>query len=305
MSLIVKMLNLQAELFLLILVGFFLKKRGIVDVKCRKCLSDMLINVILPANIVNSFLFGVEMSPEVLKNSAIAVGMGAFIQVLAINGSKLLFRRYPKAKKSVMSYGMICSNATFIGLPLAGALFGPAGVMYTSIFEIPMRFAMWTSGIALFGDVDKKDAWRKLAVHPCIVTVFIGFALLAFQVKLPTFATMTITALSRCTTPMSMMIIGAILADADVKGILTSDVVYFTFLRNIAFPLLILGFSRLIGFDGLLMYISVLMTCMPAGSTGSILADKYGGDALYAAKIIFVSTIFSIFTIPMFTALIQ
>ena len=48
----------------------------------------------------------------------------------------------------------------------------------------------------------------------------------------------------------------------------------------------------------------MLMTGMPAGSTTSILADKYGCDAVFASEITFTSTLLSIVTIPLLTLLV-
>ena len=43
---------------------------------------------------------------------------------------------------------------------------------------------------------------------------------------------------------------------------------------------------------------------MPAGSTTVILADKYDGDGHYASKVMFVSTLLSMLTIPLLCAII-
>ncbi len=50
--------------------------------------------------------------------------------------------------------------------------------------------------------------------------------------------------------------------------------------------------------DKLLVSICVIMSGMPAGSTTSILADQYGGDAMFALQMTFVFTLLSIATIP-------
>ena len=68
MAEISSLLTLQGQLALLTLIGFFLARKGIINAQGRKCLTDLLINVILPANIIQSFL--VEFSWDVLKSSA-------------------------------------------------------------------------------------------------------------------------------------------------------------------------------------------------------------------------------------------
>ncbi len=305
MAFIVKMLNLQIMLFALMAVGILVKKAGIITSENRKSFSNLLINVILPCNIVSSFIGGVEISHELLENCILAVVLSALIQIFVTYGSRLLFRKAEAGRKSVMSYGMICSNSSFIGLPVAAELYGDMGVLYTSIFQIPVRFTMWTAGLALFTNVDRKSALKKLATHPCIIAIFVGFFLMILPVSLPAFALNTINSISKCTTPLSMFVIGAILADADIKTMFSKDVLYFTFFRLLGLPLLVWAVLLPFHFDKLLLSICVIMSGMPAGSTTSILADQYGGDSMFASQMTFVSTLLSIVTIPLLGVILK
>lgn len=303
MAFFASMLSVQLMLFCLIVSGIFIRKTGIINESGRKVLSDLLINVILPCNIVHSFMSGAQVSGDFVRNCVLMVLLSALIQVAATYGSKLLFRRYPRKQKSVLSYGMICSNSSFVGLPIAETLFGDLGVMYTSVFQIPIRFTMWTAGLALFTSVNRKDAFRKLVKHPCIVSIFIGILLMLLPIPLPAFLDNTIYAISKCTTPISMFVIGSILADAPVKSLFSKPVLYYTFLRLLAFPLLVYLVLLPFHLDSLSVNIAVLMTGMPAGSTGAVLADQYDCDAPFYSQLIFTSTLFSIFTIPLLTLL--
>lgn len=305
MKFVVKMLNLQVMLFILMAVGMLVKKAGIMTSENRKSFSNLLINVILPCNIISSFMGGIEISPAFLKNCVLAVVLSAVIQIFVTYFNKLLFRKAATARKNVMSYGMICSNSSFIGLPVAEELYGSLGVLYTSIFQIPVRFTMWTAGLALFTDVDRKAAFKKLMKHPCIIAIFIGFVLMILPFSLPEFLNDTIYSVSKCTTPVSMFVIGAILADADIKTMFSKEVLYFTFWRLLGLPLLIWIVLLPFHLDKLLVSICVIMSGMPAGSTTSILADQYGGDAMFASQMTFVSTLLSIITIPVLGMLLN
>ena len=305
MELFWEMLSLQGTLFLLILAGVLAKKTGIVSETGRKTLSDLLIYIVLPCNILESFLSGGQMPEGFVRNCLLAVGISAGIQLLAVYGSKLLFRKYPRGEKSVLSYGMICSNSGFIGLPIARLMFGDLGVIYTSVFQIPLRFTMWTAGLSLFTSVSRKDAFRKLARHPCIIAVFVGLALMAVPIQLPGVLSDALDSLSGCTVPLSMLVIGTILADAPIRSLFSRPVLWYSCLRLVLFPLLIWVLLRPLGLDPTLVNVCVLMTGMPAGSTGSILADKYGGAALFASELAFASTLCSIVTIPLLTLLLN
>ena len=298
MEFILKMLNLQFMLFALMMVGVIANKVHIITSQNRKAFSDLLINIVLPCNIVNSFLSKVEISDSFFRNCVLMLLLSSGIQIFATFISKLLFARFEKKKKNIMSYGLICSNSSFIGLPIAETLYGSIGVMYTSIYQIPTRFTMWTAGLSLFTSVDKKDAFKKLAKHPCIIAIFVGFFLMLLPVSLPSFLQNTIASISRCTIVLSMLVIGAILVETDIRTIFTKEVLYYTAIRLLLFPRFIFAVLQPFHLDPLLISICVIMSGMPAGSTTSVLADKYNCDPAFASRIIFVSTLFSIFTIP-------
>ena len=293
------MASLQLMLFCLILVGMIMKKANVIRAEGQKALSDLLLNAVLPCNIVHSFMGGVQASGEFVRNCVWMFFLSVGIQLAAIYGSRMLFFKYQKAQKNVLSYGIICSNSSFIGLPVAETLFGDLGVMYTSVFQIPIRFTMWTAGLSLFTDVDKKDAFRKIIRHPCIVAILIGVLVMVSPWPLPGVLNRSLQSVSQCTTPLSMFIIGSILADAPVRSLFSRTVFYYTFLRLIAFPVLVYLILLPLQMDQMLCGICLLMTGMPAGSTTSILANQYGGDAALASEITFTSTLFSITTIPL------
>ena len=234
-----EMLSLQETMFLLILTGVLIKKLKIIDAAGRKMLSDLLIDVILPCNIVESFLGGMVFPDGFARNCLLAVGLSAVIQLMSIYGSKLLFRKYPREQRSVLSYGIICSNSSFVGLPVARLLFGDLGVIYTSMFQIPLRFTMWTAGLSLFTSVSRKDAFRKLVRHPCIIAVFAGLLLMAAPVSLPGFLDSAVASVSSCTVPVSMFVIGTILADAPIRSMFSKPVLWYTCLRLVLYPLLL------------------------------------------------------------------
>ncbi|MDD5945124.1 MAG: AEC family transporter [Clostridia bacterium] len=292
------MLNLQLTLLMLIAVGFLIRKINIMDEHTQSKLSDMLINVILPCNIVYSFMGDTEMSPEFAYNCILAFVISLVIQIFACIFGRIIFRKYPKEDANVLAYGVICSNSSFIGIPVVESLYNSIGVMYTSIFQMPIRFTMWSAGLSLFTSVDKKDVVKKIVKHPCIIAIVVGALFMIFNVHLPVFLDKTIYYISRSTTAVSMLIIGSILTEAGKKNILSKEVFFFSFIRLIAMPLIVLIILKALSIDPMLTAISVLLTAMPAGSTTAILAEKYGCNAELASGTIFVSTILSVITIP-------
>ncbi len=298
-----KMLNLQLLLFAIMLVGVVAKKINIISKDGQASLTNLLIDIVLPSNIIASFSSHVE-SSNMAQNLMLALAISVVIQAIAVIFGGKLFSKFPKNKKDVMHYGLICSNSSFIGLPVADNIYGSIGVVYVSMFQLPIRVTMWTSGLALFTSVDRKSAVKTILLHPCIVSMGIGIIIMAFNPPLPAFATSTITYLSKCTIPLSMLIIGSILSDCSIKEIFDASALYFSVIRLVVFPLIVFAVLKFLHIDDVLLGVSVIMSGMPAGSTTAILADKYDGDGHYASKAVFVSTLLSIITVPLLCSLI-
>ncbi len=296
------MFNMQGMLFLLILTGIYAQKRGIITNGNRKKFTDLFIEIILPFNIVKSFL--IEWNYTILMNCLTVFLAAVISQVFYVVLSKMLFRKASPDRQSVLRYAIICSNAGFLGNPIAEAVYGSQGLLFASVALIPLRFAMWSSGLALFTRVSGRETARKLATHPCIIAVAVGFILMLTQFKLPDFLLRTVSGIGGCTTAISMIIIGSILAEIKVKNLIDRDLFYYCFIRLIAIPGAVLIVLRLLGTDPLVTGVIVLLSAMPAGSTTVMLAEKYDGNAGFASSGVFLSTVLSMLTIPLFSLLI-
>lgn len=108
------------------------------------------------------------------------------------------------------------------------------------------------------------------------------------------------------TTPLAMLIVGSLLANLKLKEVFAEPSIYYaTLLRLIILPLLTMGIMRLLGSGGLVLQVMVTIMAMPAATTTVILAEKYGGNPEYASRIVFISTIISMITIPVMILLVQ
>lgn len=94
---------------------------------------------------------------------------------------------------------------------------------------------------------------------------------------------------------------GAILADVPPKTVFDPKCFYLVAVRQLLLPAVCLVALRLLGVDPLTAGVSVVLTGMPIGSTTAILAQKYGADAQFASKCVFISTLTSLVTVPILT----
>ena len=292
-----EILHLQIQLFLLVAIGYGLSKKGMMNVTTRKQLTDLVIYVVLPCNIVQSFQ--IDLSHELLISAGIVLVLGFAAQGLYAVLNLFLYRRFDARRQINLKYGTICSNAGFMGLPLSLAIFGSTGLMYASVALLPIRLFMWSAGLSLYTSTTKKQVLKTLATHPCIIAVFVGFALMLSGLQLPAFLNDTIDSLGNCCTALSMVVIGAILSDVDPRTVLEPAVLYYVVIRLIAIPAFLFGVLWLLKVDALVTGIIVILSAMPAGSTTAMLAQKYDQDPEFASKMVFLSTLASLVTLPL------
>ena len=310
-------------MFLLAAAGAVMKKTGILKAESKGVITDLVISFILPCSIITSFQ--VTFDTSILMGFAVVLGISVLVQAVSYVIGHTIYNRKPEEIKRVLQYCTIVSNSGFLGLPIAQGIFGAEGLMYASIFLIPMRIMMWSAGIACFTESpDMRSVVKKLALHPCIIAVYIGLGLLVFQkplgaayeavlacpaVPVAVVWRLVVEALDRmvraaggCTTTVTMILIGTMLADVSLRDMLDKDALLITAVRLVLLPLIVLAGCRLFHVDRLLAGVSVLLTGMPAGSTSAILAAKYHCDYTFATKCIVVSTLLSMISIPMWSA---
>lgn len=299
------LLSLQGTLFAMMLIGAWLKKRGIIDDDGKHCLSDLCINIVIPCNIFKSCL--IEFRPEIFKTCALLLVSAVVLQVLCLTLNRFIFNHYPSQQKKVLQYCTIVPMSGFLGNPIAEGLYSSLGVLYTSIFLIPMRIIMWSVGTTYFvadSTVDKKKVIKNVLTHPCLVAVYLGLFFMVTQIPLPKVITETVRYIGNCNSALTMFIVGTILADVKLPTVLNRDTVAFSVLRLLLLPTVAFGFGRIIGLDEVSLGVSVLMTGMPAGATAAIFAARYDSDAPFATKCVVVSTLISMLTLPIWSFLV-
>lgn len=297
--------NLQGQLFALLFVGALLRKANIFTDVSKDMLTDLVLYVTLPCSIILSFQIDIDTSLAASLGIIFLISVGT--QVFCYALTKITFRKVTPAQRSILHYGILVSNAGFMGLPIAGELFGPAGLMYASIYLIPQRVVMWTAGLSIFSSAaaTKKEAIRKVILHPCMIAVYVGVGMMLLKPPLPSFVRMTLTSLGACTTPLSMMLIGSLFAEMKREHLhLDRNLLVYSFLRLVIIPLSSLLVGKTLGIPSLVVGVGVILAAMPGGSSTVILASKYGRDTTYASKLVIVSTILSLISIPLWGMLL-
>jgi malate permease and related proteins len=290
-------------IFLIILIGIYTRKKGIIDSRINKGLIALLLNVTLPMNIVSSFNF--KFSLDMLQNMFFVFMFGVLLHPICFLLGKFLFRKHSHSEKNTLIFVTIFSNCGFMAFPLLESIYGRIGILYGSMFLAPFNIFLWTIGVMLFSKEQSRKGLRNV-FNPGIASVIIGFMLFIFSISLPYPLQRCFEVVGSMTTPLSMIITGAIIADIEFKVLFSSKSIYHvSFIRLVLIPVLVLVLLTQLGISGTVMGVCVLISAMPAAAMATVLAEKYEGNAIYASQNVFITTLLSLITIPLFVFLIQ
>jgi predicted permease len=297
-------INQVIILFLTMVIGFVAKKRNIINDETTNKLSEILLRITLPAMII--FSYNQEFSKDLLTKGGIMLVYSLVIHVFGILLGNIIYWKYPDDIKNVLKFVTIYSNCGYMGLPVLEALYGQIGIFYASIYITIFNIFTWTNGVMIFTGKRDIKSMKKALINPGIIAVFIGLFIFIFSIKLPYPVAKTLEMFGTMTTPLSMLIIGALIANMDFKKLFSGLALYYvTAIRLIILPLLVLIAMKILGItDTMLLGTCVTTAAMPAAANTAIFAERYNGNSALASRIVAFSTIASMITIPIILSLI-
>ena len=290
-----------AELFILMGLGALGAKTGLLRPEGKQTLSNLLVNLVVPAMIINSYRM--DFSPEILRNLLAAFALSTLSSLLGLVITLLFTARSKDSRTPIFRFACIFSNAGYMGLPLISALFGSEGLLYASAYFTIFNLLLWTLGYSIVsGSSDPKAVVKSLAHTPAIYAVLVGLAIYLLQIPIPALLAQPISLLGAMNTPLSMLITGMLIAAGDLKSIVCSRPIWkLAAVRMLVIPALCLGAFALLGLFrfGMAAQVVLLLECCPAAAITSVFAVQFGHDEQFAAGCVVLTTLLSILTLPL------
>ncbi|WP_067048306.1 AEC family transporter [Methanofollis ethanolicus] len=304
----VSVFNQIVILFLLILTGYAARRIGVFDDHTTSGACSFLVRVALPALIISSMMvpFSADLLSACEGMLLISVVFYAISLVVAWYLPRLLGSS--EEEKGVYGFLLMFSNTAFMGFPVVDAVFGKEALFYTAIFNLPFNLLVFSIGILMLTRY-KNDAGArfdpKILLNPGIIAVFVGFLFFLLSVRLPMPVEGAVSALGSLTTPLSMIVIGAMLARIAPSEIFAGWRVYVvTAARLLLLPLIVWAVLSPFISDPYLLGVPVIMAAMPAAANAAILAEEYEANTRLASQGVFISTLFCTLTIPCIAVLV-
>ena len=311
-------------LFVVAIVGYVAAKLGYLDMETKNKLTRLLLNITLPCMIVAS-VDGLSLEEAgSLVPWAFALSAAQFFLLLACGVLCCALLRVPAHQRREYVFMCLCTNTGFIGIPVVAALYGTESVLFSSIFVMVISAFFYSIGLMVIApQTDGSDAagaeagtkkgrgivaalravpWRSI-VNPCMVGCLIALALFFAQVELPDLVVDTLDMIGGITSPVALMLVGVIMANVDLKGVVGELRLYpFILIRQLVVPAVLYLVLMAIVPSELLVGVFTIMFAMPVGSMASLFVEMNGGDSELVAKGTILSTACSFVCIPALVA---
>lgn len=289
-------------LFIIVIVGYFLTKKKMMDSDFDRKLSTFVINVACPCLILSSVM-GDTLPDKHLILPLLIVGFATYI--LLILGAFLIPRHLPikPEERGIYSFMLAFGNVGFIGYPIVASIFGANAVFYASILNFPSTLLIFVFGtLFVSGGKDK----MKFDIHtlycPAMIASYLSILIVATGYKLPNVISTPFTLLGNMTVPSALLIIGSSMAQIPFKRMFGSTGIYLmAALRLIIIPLIILYLSRVCRVDSTINDINTILCAMPVASYGTLFCIQYGKGETTMAQGTFLTTLLSVISIPLLT----
>ena len=294
-------------LFLLMLLGIVLGKKGLVTADFRRQLTDFCFLILFPASVVTSFE-GMELSGDTLINSGKLVLAGGiwvmlpFLAALAV--TRWMKLDYPAA--NVVVFSMAYNNFGFAGLGMVSSLYSSQGLLYANMMGLGYRLTNMPLGIWIMERGRKGSSgslWATVKTPPVVaLLVMIPVALLG--VPVPQVIYDTADMLNACLAPLGMVITGLAISDFSLPRLVRGRACYVvSFCRLVVTPLILAAAMLALGVRGEAFSAPLLVGGMPVAANCALMAEKYDADSRLAAQCVLISTLLSLATIPVLLAL--
>ena len=290
-----------AVLFLLIGAGALGVKMGWLKAEGRQMLSSLLVNLVVPAMIVNSYRM--EFSMEILRNLLAAFGLSVLAILMGTVLTLLLTARQKDSRAPIFRFACVFSNAAYMGFPLISALFGAEGLLYASAYVTVFNILLWTMGYGMVSGSNSPRAIARGLLHtPVLYAMVVGLSIYLLQIPVPTLIAQPLELLGGMNTPLSMLITGILIASGDLGSILRDKHIWkLAGVRMLLIPAVCLAAFAALGLlrFGMSAQVVLLLECCPAAAITSVFAVQFGHDEHFAAGSVVLTTLLSILILPL------
>ena len=302
--------NATLPIVIMVLIGYFIKRIGILKPDAAKVVNNVVFRVLLPAMLFLNIYKIEDLGAISLNYVWYVLGFTLLLFFVFLPIVNVVFEQ--RNQRGVILQSIFRSNYALIGIPLAVALFGDEGAAIASLlaaFIVPVFNVLGVVCLCIFSDDGKPDFKKillNIAKNPLICGVVAGlFALgvralfvkwgVEFRLTQLTPVYSVLSTLSNAATPMALLALGAQFEFSAIPA-LKKHIIFGIALRSVIIPSLALGVAYVMDiFNGAHFAAFVAMFATPVAVSTVPMCQEMGADhALAGQLVVWTTTISSV-----------
>ncbi len=283
-------------LFIFIGIGVFFGKKKFLPEGSEGTLSKLETYLFLPALSLRTCINHCRMEKirEYISYFSVSLATVCVLFIL----SNLLAKKFAQkeGEHGIYTYALTTSNIGYMGQPLTLAVFGEEMLFKYIIAGIPFNLYIYSLGLSMMSG--KRITWRSF-MTPVFFATFLGIALGLGGIQIPSVLDDVLEGAANCMSPLAMLIAGLSIAKLPVGKLLGGARAYVvSALRLIGIPVATVAVLALCGASREMMLLLLILTAMPIGMNTIVFPASAGVDSTAGAKLVLISNVFSMITIP-------
>ncbi len=299
-------------MFMLILIGFALRKKKILPDNAYVTMSKLETWVFVPALNFSNMLKNFKVSTFASNASLILHGFVMIVIALIIAQplAALFVRRklHDSAQdyqRNIYRYAMTFGNYGFMGNFIVEGIWGSEMLTKYLMFTMIISIVCSSWGLYILIPKDKNVSFVKNIAKGIVTPPMIALAagmicgILNLDRYTPVFLTNMLSNAKACMGPVAMLLAGFVIGGFDVKKMLSNVRVYIaTFVRLIVLPAIFVTVFRLLGANKEVLTFILIAFGTPLGLNTIVYPAAYGGDTKTGASMAIISHTICVVTIP-------
>ena len=149
-------INLMLILLILLLVGVFARKTGVINDQANKHLTRIVV-VLAQSAMILAAVMNAEPSLTGLELlGLVGISFVAYAIMLVVVVLFTWVLRIKPGDRGVFQFMALFGNVGFMGFPIVASLFGDAAVFYASLYNIPFNLLTYSLGVMMISRAAEK-----------------------------------------------------------------------------------------------------------------------------------------------------
>lgn len=315
-------------LFALMLTGYVLAKKKIFSEEATFAINRFIVYLSCPCMIVQK-LANLEMEGELAREFVVMLVLSVALMYLGFVLCHVFakVRRYPREISNVAELAMNSPNNAFMGFPVALLFFGDMGLFFMVAHNIALNIYFFSLGIVVMKRNERYDdgmggvtgggrgrfglrqlgrLGAELLTNINIIASIVGMIICMNGIQIPEAVNEYFSYVGGVTIPMAMIYIGTSLTKSKFGEVFKNvRIIECSIMKLIVIPLFTMGVVMLLPISATIKAMLVLGSCFPTAAIVTMVAQQEQQDAQFTCEVLFMSTLLSAVTIPMFVKVIE